>query len=96
MSPHFHTRRVSRLLGSGILGFHPCWYPLTVPSPSISRYFSIHSSSPTIEFHSYFFFTMDVSAFIGRPITYFLGEFPGLRLALVPDVVVPEAEQRCA
>jgi len=25
-----------------------------------------------------------------------LGEFPGLGLALVPDVVVPEAEQRCA
>src|SRR6218665_2141073 len=28
--------------------------------------------------------------------THFLGEFPGLRLALVLDVVVPEAEQRCA
>src|SRR6218665_2411054 len=33
----------------------------------------------------------------GRPFTYsLLGEFPGLGLALVPDVVVPEAEQRCA
>src|SRR6218665_3409071 len=40
----------------------------------------------------------------GRPIathsvdpslTPFLGEFPGLGLTLVPDVVVPEAEQRC-
>src|SRR6218665_1127727 len=29
-------------------------------------------------------------------ITYFLGEFPGLGLALVPDVVVPEAEQKWA
>src|SRR6218665_240111 len=29
-------------------------------------------------------------------LTHFLGEFPGLGLALVPDVVVPEAEQRCA
>src|SRR6218665_598416 len=28
-------------------------------------------------------------------LTQFLGEFPGLGLALVPDVVVPEAEQRC-
>src|SRR6218665_3223344 len=28
-------------------------------------------------------------------LTHFLGEFPGLRPALVPDVVVPEAEQRC-
>ena len=29
-------------------------------------------------------------------LTRFLGEFPGLGLALVPDAVVPEAEQRCA
>src|SRR6218665_3887838 len=29
-------------------------------------------------------------------LTHFLGEFPGLGLALVPDVVVPEAEQWCA
>src|SRR6218665_3555162 len=28
--------------------------------------------------------------------THFSGEFPGLGLALVPDVVVPEAGQRCA
>src|SRR6218665_2851679 len=28
-------------------------------------------------------------------LTHFLGEFPGLGLALVPDVVVPEAEKRC-
>src|SRR6218665_1165392 len=28
-------------------------------------------------------------------LTHFLGEFPGLGLALVPDVVVPQAEQRC-
>src|SRR6218665_3993633 len=29
-------------------------------------------------------------------LTHFLGEFPGLGLALVPDVAVQEAEQRCA
>ena len=28
-------------------------------------------------------------------LTHFLGEFPGLGLTLVPDVVAPEAEQRC-
>ena|SRR6218665_1877960 len=28
-------------------------------------------------------------------LTRFLGEFPGLGLALAPDVLVPEAEQRC-
>src|SRR6218665_3777668 len=33
----------------------------------------------------------------GRPFTYSrLGEFPDLGLTLVPNVVVPEAEQRCA
>src|SRR6218665_2169156 len=29
-------------------------------------------------------------------LTHFLGEFPGLVLALEPNVVVPEAEQGCA
>src|SRR6218665_2290508 len=29
-------------------------------------------------------------------LTHFLGDFPGLELALVPDVVVSEAEQWCA
>src|SRR6218665_1205414 len=29
-------------------------------------------------------------------LTHFLGEFPGFGLALVPDIVGPEAEQRCA
>src|SRR6218665_2213621 len=28
-------------------------------------------------------------------LTHFLGELPGLGLVLVPDVLVPEAEQRC-
>ena len=32
--------------------------------PSIAQSFSIHSSSPDIEFHSYFFFTTDVSTCI--------------------------------
>ena len=32
-----------------------------------------------------------------RPFTYsLLGEFPGMGLALGPDVVVPEAEEGCA
>ena len=35
----------------------------------------------------------DVSAPIGQPVTYLFGEFPGLGLALVPDVVVAEVEQ---
>jgi len=29
-------------------------------------------------------------------LTHYFGEFPGLGLALVPNLVVPEAEQWCA
>src|SRR6218665_3431705 len=57
--------------------------------------FSIHSSSSAIGFHSCFFFTADVSPHIRLTLhllTYFLDEFPGLGLALIPDIVVPEAE----
>ena len=32
---------------------------------------------------------------VNPSLTHFLGEFPGLGLALVPNVVVPEAEQGC-
>jgi len=56
--------------------------------------FPIHSS-PAIGFHSCFFFTTDVRTCIcTHSIDPSLadGVFPGLRLALVPDVVVPEAE----
>src|SRR6218665_463586 len=59
------------------------------PSPSILGVF--HSLLSAIGFQSSFFFTADVDP----PLTHFLGEFPGLGLALVPDVVVPQAEQRC-
>jgi len=53
----------------------------------------VYSSSAAIEFHSVFFFTTDVSAPFSRPFTYSLfSEFPGLGLALVPDVVVLEAD----
>src|SRR6218665_2630831 len=33
---------------------------------------------------------------VDPPLTHILGKFPGLGLALVHDVVVPVAEQRCA
>src|SRR6218665_674726 len=66
--------------GSGILDFRPCWCPSPFHSPSISRCFSIHSSSLAIEFHSCFFFTTDVSICTHRSTVHlltFLGEFPG-------------------
>src|SRR6218665_1072678 len=40
------------------------------PSLSITRSFSTHFSSPANGFHSYFFYTTDASAPIGRPFTY--------------------------
>src|SRR6218665_3982888 len=69
-----------------VLGFRPYWCPSTFPSLSILGV--IHSLLSTIGVQSCFFFTADVSP----PFTHFLGEFPGLGLALVPDAVVPEAD----
>src|SRR6218665_1966026 len=75
---------------SGILEYRPCWCPSPFPSPSVSRCFSIRSPSPAIEFHSCFFFTIDVSVSdlylmysVDPSLTHILGEFPGLGLALV-------------
>src|SRR6218665_323317 len=83
-------------IGSGVLGFRPCGCLSPFPSPSILGVF--HSLLSAIGFQSHFFFTADVSIHpFGRPfMTPFLGEFPGLGLALVPDVVVPAVEQGSA
>src|SRR6218665_650438 len=85
-------------IGSGVLpGFRPYWCPSPFPTPSILVVF--HSLLSAIGFQSCFFFTTDVSIathLVDPSLTHFLGEFPGLGLVLVPDVVVPEAEQRCA
>src|SRR6218665_2981932 len=83
------------------------WCPgLSPVLVSIALPFAFHTSCfpfalSAIGFQSCFFFTADVSPPIpSTPLlvlgpTHFLGEFPGLGLALVLDVVVPEAEQRC-
>src|SRR6218665_3041793 len=39
----------------GFRGFRSCWCPPPFPSPSISRCFSFHFSSPATGFHSCFF-----------------------------------------
>src|SRR6218665_386611 len=65
-----------------------CVFLPPFPSPAVSLCFSMYSSSPAIGFHSYFFLygrricTHPVDPSLG----HFLGEFPGLGLALVPDV----------
>ena len=82
------------------------WYPGLLPVlVSIALSFAFHIS---VLFHPLFFTCHWISFLLllyGRRIcthsvdpslTRLLGEFPGLRLALVSDVVVPEAEQRCA
>src|SRR6218665_592495 len=82
------------------------WYPgLSPVSVSIALSFAFHIS---VLFHP-LFVTCHWISFVfllyGRCIcthsvdpslTHFLGEVPGVGLALVPDVVVPEAEQGCA
>src|SRR6218665_652863 len=73
---HFLTKCISRLLALVLVSW--AFARVGVHSlfllPSISRCFSIHSSSPAIEFHSRFFVTTDVSATIVRPFTYSLFE----------------------
>src|SRR6218665_866978 len=52
----------------------------------------IHSSTYAIGFHLCFFgrrMTRICTHSVDPSLTHFLGEFSGLRLALVPDVVVP-------
>src|SRR6218665_3282401 len=82
-------------IGFGVLGFRPYWCPS--PFPSLSMLCVFYSLLSAIGFQSCFFFTADVSPPIRSTLHLLtLGEFPGFGLALVPDVVVPEAEQRCA
>src|SRR6218665_3537147 len=78
-------------IGSGVLGFRPYWCPSSFPSPSILGVF--HSLLSAIGFLLYGRCIATHS--VDPSLTHFLGEFPGLGLALVADVVVPEAEQQC-
>src|SRR6218665_76229 len=63
--------------------FHTCCFPFAVICHWISIVFFRYGRR--IAIHSVY-----------PSLTHFLGEFPGLGLAPVLDVVVPEAEQRCA
>src|SRR6218665_305942 len=68
---------------------------VSITLPFAFHTWCFHSLLSAIGFQSCFFFTADLSPPI-RSTLHFLGEFPGLGLALVSDVVVPEVEQRCA
>src|SRR6218665_236733 len=93
------TSSLCEFMGSGDLGFRPCWCPSPFPSPFMHiSVFSIHSSSPAIGFHSCIlhYGRRICTHSVDPSLTHFLVEFPGLGLALVSDDVVPEAEQGCA
>src|SRR6218665_1517552 len=93
MSHLFLTRRVSQLLGLALVSwalvsialpfaFHTWCFPSALICHWISIVFLLYGRR--IATHS-----------VDPSLTHFLVEFPGFGLALVPDVVVPEAEQRC-
>src|SRR6218665_515651 len=89
----FLTRCASQLLGLALVSW--AFARIGVHRPSLRfpyLVFSIHSYLP-LDFNrvsslrpTYRTHSVDPS------LTHFLGEFPGLGLALVPDVVVPEAD----
>src|SRR6218665_165947 len=83
-------------IGSGVLGFCPYWCPS--PFPSLPMLGVFHSLLSAIGFQScklLLYGRRIATHSVDPSLTHFLGEFPGLGLALVPDFVVPEAEQRC-
>src|SRR6218665_1130293 len=84
--------------GSGILGYRPCWYLSPFPSPSMHISACFHSlfSRHWISFVFFIYSRCICTHSVDPSLTHFLGEFPGLGLALDPDVLVPEAEYGCA
>src|SRR6218665_1245210 len=97
MSHLFLTRRVSQLLGLALVSW--AFAHIGVHRPSLRfpyLVFSIRFYLP-LDFNHVSSLRRRIATHSVDPsLTRFLGEFPGLGLALVPDVVVPEAEQRCA
>ena len=98
MSNHFLTRWVFRLLGW-------LWYPrlspvlrsiafsLRLPYLDVFPFTLLHL--PLNFTHVSSLWLMYLHPSVDPSFTHFLGEFPGYGLALVPDLVVPEAEQGC-
>src|SRR6218665_529416 len=97
--PHYVSFQTIRT-GSGILGFRPCWCPsaflshIHVPYLGVLPFTLPHLQLNFIRVASLRLMYLHPS--VDPSLAYFLGEFPGMGLALLPDVVVSEAEQRCA
>src|SRR6218665_2362502 len=79
-------------IGSGVLGFRSYWRPSPFPLPS--RLVVFHSLRLPLDFNHVSSLRPTYRHPFGQPCTYsLLGEFPGLGLDLIADVVVPEADQ---
>src|SRR6218665_2812396 len=95
MSPHFLTRRVSRLLGLALLS----WAFARVGVHRLSLCLPYLGVIPSTILHLPLDFIRVSSLrpmYLHPSLSHFLSEFPGLEQALVPDCVVPEAAQWCA
>src|SRR6218665_54466 len=96
MAHLFLIRCVPQLLGLALVSW--AFTRIGVHRPSLRFPYLVFSICPYLPFDfnpfSSFFFRIATHS-VAPSLTHFLGEFPGLGLALVPDVVVPEAEQRC-
>jgi len=99
MSPNFLTSWVSILLGLALVSratarverASPFAFGFHISVFLYSLFFTCHWISFVFLLYDRRFCTKSVDL----SLIHFLCEFPGLGLALVPHVVVPEAEQRC-
>src|SRR6218665_1299013 len=95
MSHLFLTRRVSQLLELTLVSW--AFARIGVHRPSLCLpylMFSICSFCHWISIVFLLYGRRIATHSVDPSLTHILGEFPGLGLALVPDAVVPEAEQR--
>src|SRR6218665_3660650 len=80
-------------IGSGVLGFRPyCVHRPSLRLPYLM--FSIRSFCHRISFVFLLYGRRIVIHSVSPSLTYFLGQFPGLELALIPAVVIPVADHR--
>src|SRR6218665_1396795 len=82
------------------MGFRPCCcpspFPFAFPYVDVFPFTLLHLPLDFIRVSSLRKLRlMYLHPPVDPSLTHFVGEFPGLGLALVPDVVVPEAEQGC-
>src|SRR6218665_1547669 len=75
-------------------GLSPVLVSIALPFPYLV--FSIRSYLALVFNRVSFYGRRIATHSVDPSLTHFLGGFPGLAMVLVPDVVVPEAEQRCA